>query len=82
MFLLQCQISFNSSPQNFPMDTSKVFFTISYLRKAALEWFKQGILEEDLIKAPTWRDNWAEFSKELQTNFRPANLTGMVEIEL
>ena len=48
----------------------------------ALEWFKQGILEETPGKAPLWKDNWAEFSKELWTNFRPANLTGTAEMEL
>ena len=47
-FLLQCQITFNSSPQNFPTESSKIFFAISYLKKAALEWFEQGILEDAL----------------------------------
>src|SRR5260370_17900868 len=46
-FLLQCQITFNSCPQNFPTKLSKVFFAISYLKKAALEWFEQGVLEEN-----------------------------------
>src|SRR5260370_12363985 len=36
-FLLQCQITFNSCPQNFPKESLKVFFAISYLKKAALE---------------------------------------------
>jgi len=48
----------------------------------ALEWFKQGILEETPGKAPLWKDNWAEFSKELWTNFGPVNLTRTAEMEL
>ena len=48
----------------------------------ALEWFKQGVLEENPRRALLWKDNWAEFSKELWTHFRPANLTRAVEMEL
>src|SRR5258708_15454111 len=39
-FLLQCQLTFNSYPQHYASDSSKVFFAISYLKKSALEWFK------------------------------------------
>src|SRR5260370_31000352 len=81
-FLLQCQITFNSSPQNFPTESSKVFFAISYLKNVALEWFEQGILEDDPQRAPHWKDSWAEFSKELHTHFGLANPMGMAEMEL
>ncbi len=47
-FLLQCQITFNTHPQNFTSESAKVFFAISYLKKSVLEWFEQGILEDDL----------------------------------
>src|SRR5260370_21466967 len=39
-FLLQCQITFKSCPQDFPTESSRVFFAISYLKKVALEWFE------------------------------------------
>src|SRR5258708_14779072 len=42
--LLQCQIMFNMHPQNFTSESAKVFFTISYLKKSALERFKQRLL--------------------------------------
>src|SRR5258708_31727660 len=81
-FLLQCQITFNSYPQQYATDTAKVFFMISYLKKMVLEWFKQGILEDDLSLTPAWRHSWAEFAKELKTHFGPANPVGSPEIEL
>src|SRR5260370_3203545 len=81
-FLLQCQITFKSCPQDFPTESSKVFFAISYLKKVALEWFEQGVLEEDPRRTLLWKNNWAEFSKELQTHFRPINPTGAAEMEL
>src|SRR5258705_12528733 len=81
-FLLQCQITFNSYLQQYATDTAKVFFTISYLKKTALEWFEQGILEDDLSLTPVWRHSWAEFAKELKTHFGPANPVGSAKIEL
>ncbi len=82
MFLLQCQITFNSYPQQYLTDTTKVFFTISHLRKMALEWFEQGVLEDDLCLTPTWHHSWSEFAKELKTHFGPANPVGSAKIEL
>ncbi len=81
-FLLQCQITFNTHPQNFTSESAKVFFTISYLKKSALEWFEQGILEDKQTQALEWRSSWMEFVKELQTHFGPTNPTGTAEVEL
>ncbi len=78
-----CRCSyFNAHPQNFTSESAKVFFTISYLNKLALEWFKQGILEDNLTQALEWKSSWTEFIKELWTHFRPTNPTGAVEAEL
>ncbi len=76
--------TFNTHSQNFTSESAKVFFTISYLKKLALEWFEQGILilEDNQTQAPAWRSSWTEFIKELWTHFRPANPTGMAEAEL
>src|SRR5258708_6999823 len=82
VFLLQCQIMFNAHPQNFTSESAKVCFAISYLKKTALEWFEQGILEDDPSQAPRWKSSWMEFVKELQTHFGPANPTGAAEVEL
>src|SRR6266436_842884 len=81
-FLLQCQITFNSYPQHYSTDATKVFFTISYLKKTALEWFKQGVLEDNPSLTLAWHYSWMEFAKELRTHFRPANPVGSAEIEL
>ena len=82
MFILQCQITFNSYPHQYSTDTTKVFFAISYLKKMALEWFEQGVLEDNPEFTLAWRHSWAEFVKELRTHFGPANPVGSAKIEL
>ena len=64
------------------MDATKVFFTISYLKKTALEWFEQGILEDNPSLTLAWCNSWTEFAKELRTHFGPANPVGSAKIEL
>src|SRR5258707_3236776 len=81
-FLLQCQITFNSYLRQYSMDATKVFFAISYLKKTALEWFEQGILEDNPSLTPAWCNSWMEFAKKLRTHFGPANPVGSAEIEL
>src|SRR6266436_8869998 len=81
-FLLQCQLTFNSYPQHYASDSSKVFFVISYLKKSMLEWFKIGVMESDPRLALTWHASWPEFLSEIHTHFRPSNPTGTAEIEL
>src|SRR6266436_4609741 len=81
-FLLQCQITFNLYPRQYSTDATKVFFAISYLKKMALEWFEQGVLEDDPSLTLAWRNSWTEFAKELKTHFRPANPVGSAKIEL
>src|SRR5258708_28451565 len=81
-FLLQCQLTFNSYPQHYTSDSSKVFFMISYLKKSALEWFKIGVMESDPRLAPTWCASWPEFLSEICTHFGLSNPTRTVEIQL
>src|SRR6266481_9220171 len=81
-FLLQCQLAFNSYPQHYASDSSKVFFAISYLKKSMLEWFKIGVMESDPRLAPTWCASWPEFLSEICTHFGPSNPTGTAEIKL
>src|SRR5258707_15643350 len=80
--LLQCQLTFNSYPQHYASDSSKVFFVISYLKKSALEWFEIGVMEINPRLALSWCSNWPDFITEIRTHFRPSNPTGMAEIEL
>src|SRR5258708_8878066 len=81
-FLLQCQLMFNSYPQHYTSDSSKVFFVISYLKKSMLEWFKIGVMESDPRLALTWPASWPEFLSEICTHFGPSNPTRTAEIEL
>src|SRR5260370_2113479 len=81
-FLLQCQLTFNSYPQHYASDSSKVFFAISYLKKSTLEWFKIGVMEIDPRLAPSWRSNWPDFITEIRTHFGPLNPTRTLEIKL
>ncbi len=55
---------------------------ISYLKKLVLEWFKQGIIEDNLRLVPVWKSSWPEFVNKLRTYFGPANLMGAAKSEL
>ena len=81
-FLLQCQLTFNSYPQHYASDSSKVFFAISYLKKSTLEWFEIGVMEINPRLAPAWHSSWPEFISEIHMHFGPSNPTGTAEIEL
>src|SRR5260221_11285832 len=73
---------FNSYPQHYASNSSKVFFAISYLKKSALEWFEIGVMESNPRLAPTWHASWPEFLSKICKHFRPSNPTGTAEIEL
>src|SRR5258708_18466339 len=81
-FLLQCQLTFNSYPQHYTSDSSKVFFMISYLKKFALQWFEIGVMEINPRLALAWHSSWPDFISEICMHFGPSNLTGTAEIEL
>ena len=81
-FLLQCQLTFNTYPQQYAAGLVKVCFATSYLKKSALEWFENGIMDTNLRLAPIWHSNWGKYIKELQTHFGLANPISNTEIEL
>src|SRR6266446_123214 len=83
-FLLQCQLTFNSYPQHYASDSSKVFFAISYLKKSTLEWFRIGVMVMEINPrlAPAWHSSWPKFISEIHMHFGPSNPTGTAEIEL
>ncbi len=64
------------------MDSAKVFFAISYLKKSALEWLESGVMEPDLARVPRWCSSWADFTLEICTHFGPVNPVWNAEIEL
>ena len=78
-FLIQCQLNFNSKPQAFPTNTSKVNYAISYLKGTALDWFEPGLMSDDPLD---WISNYSEFTSELKHNFRLHDPEGDVENEL
>ena len=41
-------------PYQYATDSAKVFFAISYLKKSALEWFENGIMELIPALSPIW----------------------------
>ena len=78
-FLIQCQLNFNSKPQVFWTDASKVNYTISYLKGTVLDWFKPGLMSDD---PPGWISNYSEFTSELKHNFGLHDPKGDAENEL
>ena len=68
-------------PETFRDDSTKINFTLSYLRDVALEWFEPGISGETEV-IPDWITDWDLLVKELQTNFGPYDEVGDVEREL
>src|SRR5260221_3662688 len=70
-FLLQCQLTFNSCPQHYASNSSKVFFVISYLKKSALEWFEIGVMDINPRLALSWHSNSPDFIFGFHTHLGP-----------
>src|ERR1700726_3423095 len=79
-FLVQCELNFWDRPKNFPQDSDRVNFAVSFLKGTALEWFELAILGESVEE--DWLKDWDLFLRELKTNFGPFNPTGDVEAEI
>src|SRR5260370_26671808 len=52
------------------------------MKKMALEWFEQGIMDCDPLHTLVWCSSWKDFIIELCTNFSPANPIRMAEAKL
>ncbi|KAG2159483.1 uncharacterized protein EDB93DRAFT_1099840 [Suillus bovinus] len=81
-FFVQCELNFQAKPKSFHTGRTKVNFVQSYLKGMALEWFEPDLLLDDLADRLDWMDDYSEFMLELQTNFRPHDLVGDVEMQL
>ena len=46
-FIFQCRVYFSPKKNDFVRDTDRVFFAISYLHDAALDYFEPFINETD-----------------------------------
>src|ERR1700731_25254 len=79
-FLVQCELNFRDRPKNFPQDSDRVNFAVSFLKGTALEWFEPAILGE--LAEEDWLEDWDLFLQELKTNFGPFDPTGDAEVEI
>src|ERR1700731_812562 len=79
-FLLQCKLNFRDHPKNFPQDSDRVIFTVSFLKGTALEWLEPAILRESAEE--DWLEDWDLFLWELKTNFSLFDPTRDVEAEI
>src|SRR6202045_4191372 len=79
-FLVQCELNLRDHPKNFPQDSDRVNFAVSFLKSTALEWFEPAILGESAEE--DWLEDWDLFLRELKTNFGPFDLTRDAEAEI
>src|ERR1700730_3696536 len=79
-FLVQCELNFWDRPKNFPQDSDRVNFAISFLKGTALEWLEPAILGESAEE--DWLEDWDLFLQELKTNFGLFDPTRDVEAEI
>ena len=61
-FILLCNLYFRTIP-SYSEDSTKINFTLSYLRGMALEYFEPLIIES--TSHPLWMDNWDAFVRLL-----------------
>src|ERR1700719_413416 len=62
-FLVQCILNFQDCPKNFPQDSDRVTFTVSFLKGMALGWFKPAILGE--LAEEDWLKDWDLFLQKI-----------------
>ena len=68
-FIFQYQIYFWVCEGEFTEDTKKIFFTISYLRGIALNFFKPFINEADSYQNLNFLEEWLAFVQKLSNLF-------------
>jgi hypothetical protein len=81
-FLQQCGLVFSSRPQDYPSDSDKIIFMISYLRGSAAEWFEVPPFMDEDAPVPEWDGNYPVFVQELQTAFGPFDPVGDAEDDI
>jgi len=68
-FIFQCQIYFWVCEGEFTKDTKKIFFAISYLWGAALNFFEPFINEADSYQNLDFLEEWPAFVQKLSNLF-------------
>jgi len=68
-FVFQCQIYFWACEGEFTKDSEKVFFAISYLRRAALDYFELFINKLDPYQYLDFFEDWSAFVQKLSNVF-------------
>ncbi|KAJ3553798.1 hypothetical protein NM688_g3428 [Phlebia brevispora] len=74
-FMVQLELNYRACPESFNDNEAKV--TLTYLKGSTLAFFELSIFDG---KMKQWMDSFNEFSRVLQENFRPFNLTAEAEI--
>ena len=69
VFIFQLQIYFNTCKSQFSSDEERIYFAISYLRGAALDYFEPFINEPDPTKNYDFLTTWKAFSQKLTNLF-------------
>ena len=62
------------------MPIKKILFVLSYLKGAAINWFKPGLM--DPTNSAHWMWNFPTFIDELEANFSPHNPVSDAETAL
>jgi hypothetical protein len=68
-FVFQCQVYFNARRNEFTKDADRVYFAISYLRDAALDYFEPFINEPDPEESYDFFTDWPAFVQKLTNLF-------------
>jgi Domain of unknown function (DUF4939)/Zinc knuckle len=68
-FIFQCQVYFNACKSEFSKDAHRVYFAISYLRGAALDYFEPCINEPDPTEPYDFLGDWNAFVQRLVNLF-------------
>ena len=63
----------------FSSDSTKVTFTLSYLKGTVLDWFKPSLTSGE---SPSWLDDYPDFIVDLKNNFRLHDPEGKAEADL
>src|SRR5215813_3261874 len=70
-FIFQCKVYFKSRPKDFEKEETKIFFAISFLTGAALDYFEPYINEPDPDKEYNFLCSWEAFVQKLTNLFGP-----------
>jgi hypothetical protein len=73
IFIMQCAMYITLRAADFPDETAKVSFMMTYLKGSPLDWFQTSLSQamSNYSTIPTWFTSVAAFTEELKTLFGP-----------